>query len=135
MPRMQDRRAVVLSLLAVAIAAGACKGGLGGGPSKDEVTAELRKEAETFKAKGEQSDPILRIKSTWNIEGVDVVEQEKENRPYRGTIRFKIVTTMRDPDGTETNDRLDKTFDYEYDTREKRWLILYTPTPATPPRR
>ena len=134
-PRMQNRRAVVGSLLAVAIAAGGCKGGFGGGPSKDEVTAELRKEAESFKAKGEQSDPVLRLKSTWNIEGVDVVEQEKEGRPYRGTIRFKIVTTMRDPDGTETNDRLDKKFDYEYDTREKRWLIMYTPAPPAPARR
>jgi hypothetical protein len=125
--RMRNRRAV-LSLLAVAIAAGGCKGRFGG-PSKDEVTAELRKEAETFKQKGEQSDPVLRLKSTWNIEGVDVVEQDNENRPYRGTIRFKIVTTMRDPDGTETNDRLDKQFNYEYDVREKRWLILYTPAP------
>lgn len=125
---MQNRRAVVLSLLAVTVAAGGCKGGLGG-PSKEEVTAELRKEAETFKAKGEQSDPILRLKSTWNIEGVDVVEQEKEGRPYKGTIRFKIITTMRDPDGAETNDRLDKQFNYEYDVREKRWLILYTPAP------
>ena len=60
---------------------------------------------------------------------VDVVEQEKEGRPYKGTIRFKIITTMRDPDGAETNDRLDKQFNYEYDVREKRWLILYTPAP------
>ena len=42
---------------------------------------------------------------------------------------------MREPDGTETNDRLDKQFNYEYDTGEKRWLILYTPAPATPARR
>ena len=127
-------RPAVSTLLAVAIAAGGCKGPFGG-PSKDEVTAELRKEAESFKQKGEQSDPILRLKSTWNIEGVDVVEQpEKENRPYRGTIRFKIITTMRDADGSETNDRLDKQFTYEYDVREKRWLIMYTPTPPTPRR-
>lgn len=132
---MQDRRAVVWSLLAVTVAAGGCKGRLGG-PSKEEVTAELRKEAETFKAKGEQTDPILRLKSTWNIEGVDVVEQAgNENRPYKGTIRFKIITTMRDPDGAETNDRLDKQFHYEYDVREKRWLIQYTPAPAAPARR
>ena len=126
---MRNRRAAVWSVLAVAVVAWGCKGPFGG-PSKDDVTAELRKEAETFKQKGEQSDPVLRLKSTWNIEGVDVVEQDgNDNRPYRGTIRFKIITTMRDPDGTETNDRLDKQFNYEYDVREKRWLIMYTPAP------
>ena len=55
---------------------------------------------------------------------LDVVEQDKENRPYKGTIRFKIITTMKDADGAETNDRLDKQFNYEYDTKEKRWLIM-----------
>ena len=118
-----QHRAVVTVLLAAALALPACKGRFLG-PSKDEVTAELRKEAESFKAKGEQSNPVLRLKSTWNIEGVDVVEQDKENRPYKGTIRFKIITTMKDADGAETNDRLDKQFNYEYDTKEKRWLIM-----------
>ena len=132
---MRNRLVATLAVVSVATTLAGCKLGGIGGPSKDEVTAELRKEAETFKQKGEQTDPILRMKSTWNIEGVDVVEQEKEGRPYRGTIRFKIVTTMRDPDGSETNDRLDKQFNYEYDTREKRWLIQYTPTPAKPARR
>lgn len=126
--------AVALTVLVVAGVVAGCKGRFGG-PSREEVTAELRKEAETFKQKGEQSDPVLRLKSTWNIEGVDVQEQEDSNRPYKGTIRFKIITTMRDPDGTETNDRLDKQFSYVYDTREKRWLIVYTPPPPTPVRR
>jgi hypothetical protein len=131
--RMANRRAAVLSLLALVLAFAACKGRFGG-PSKDDVTAELRKEAEVFKQKGEQSNPVLRLRSTWNIEGVDVVEQEgNDNRPYRGTIRFKIITTMRDADGQETNDRLDKQFNYEYDVREKRWLILASP--AAPVRR
>jgi hypothetical protein len=128
---MRNRTAAALTLLVLPAALGACKV-LRGGPSKDEVTAELRKEAEVFKQKGEQHDPVLRLRSTWNIEGVDVVEQDDENRPYKGTIRFKIVTTMRDPDGSETNDRLDKQFDYVYDVREKRWLIQYSATPARP---
>jgi len=131
---MRNRTAAAMTVLAVAAALGGCKSPFGG-PSREEVTAELRKEAEVFKQKGEQHDPVLRLKSTWNIEGVDVTEQEGDrNRPYKGTIRFKIITTMRDPDGTETNDRLDKQFDYVYDVREKRWLILYTPTPAPPAR-
>jgi hypothetical protein len=131
---MRNRIAAALALLAVAAAFTGCKGRFFG-PSKDEVTAELRKEAEAFKAKGEQHDPVLRLKSTWNIAGVDVVELEGDrNRPYKGTIRFQIITTMKDPDGTETNDRLDKTFDYVYDVREKRWLIQYAATPARPAR-
>jgi hypothetical protein len=132
---MRYRIAAALTVLAVAGFVAGCKGRFGG-PSRDEVTAALRKEAETFKQKGEQSDPVLRLKSTWNIEGVDVQEQEGDsNRPYKGTIRFKIITTMRDPDGTETNDRLDKQFSYVYDVKEKRWLIVYTPPPPTPVRR
>jgi hypothetical protein len=129
---MRNRLAATLAVLAVAAALAACKVPFGG-PSRDEVTAELRKEAEVFKQKGEQHDPVLRLKSTWNIEGVDVAEQDGDrNRPYTGTIRFKIITTMRDPDGSETNDRLDKKFDYVYDVREKRWLIQYAATPARP---
>ena len=124
---MRYRVAAFVSVLVVAGLVTACKGRFGG-PSREEVTAALRQEAETFKAKGEQSDPVLRLKSTWNIEGVDVQEQPgDDNRPYKGTIRFRIITTMRDPDGTETNDRLDKQYDYVYDVKEKRWLIVYTP--------
>jgi hypothetical protein len=131
--RMRNRVAAALTVLALAAAVAGCKTRFLG-PSKEDVTAELRKEAEVFKKKGEQNDPVLRIKSTWNIEGVDVAEQEgDDNRPYKGTIRFKIVTTMRDPDGTETNDRLDKQFHYAYDVREKRWLIQVAP--AAPARR
>ena len=130
---MQNRAAAALTVLALAAAVAGCKTRFGG-PSKEEVTAELRKEADVFKQKGEQNDPILRMKSTWNIEGVDVTEQAgDDNRPYKGTIRFKIVTTMKDPDGTETNDRLDKQFHYVYDVREKRWLIQASP--AAPVRR
>jgi hypothetical protein len=129
---MRNRIAATLTVLAVAAALAGCKGRFGG-PSREEVTAELRKEAEVFKKKGEQSDPILRLKSVWNIEGVDVVEQDDKNRPYKGTIRFKIVTTMKDPDGTETNDRLDKQFNYVYDVREKRWLIQVAALPPARP--
>lgn len=125
------RNCIAVALIVLAMAGGACKGPFGG-PSREEVTAELRKEAETFKAKGEQSDPVLRMKSTWNIEGVDVQEQDGDkNRPYKGTVRFKIITTMRDPDGSETNDRLDKQFNYVYDVTAKRWMIVYTPPPPT----
>jgi hypothetical protein len=124
---MPNRIAVALTVLAVAT--GGCKGRFFG-PSREEVTAELRKEAETFKAKGEQSDPVLRLKSTWNIEGIDVQEQAGDkNRPYTGTVRFKIITTMHDSDGAVTNDQLDKQFNYVYDVTAKRWLIVYTPPP------
>jgi hypothetical protein len=129
---MRNRDAAALAVVVLAVAALGCKGRFGR-PSREDVTAELRKEAEVFKQKGEQNDPILRVKSVWNIEGVDVVEQEgDDNRPYKGTIRFKIITSMKDPDGTETNDRLDKQFQYVYDVREKRWLIQVAPVAPLP---
>jgi hypothetical protein len=40
---------------------------------------------------------------------------------------------MKDPDGTETNDRLDKQFNYVYDVREKRWLIQVAALPPARP--
>ena len=101
------------------------------GPSREDVLAELRKEAESFKQKGDTVDPKLRLKSTWNIESVDVQELSGDrNRPYKGTIRFKIITTMHDADGSVTNDQLDKQFDYVYDVPSKRWLIQYTAAPV-----
>lgn len=129
MRAMLNRVAASLAVLA-ALAVGACKGPFGG-PSREDVLADLRKEAESFKAKGEQ--PLLGVKSVWNIDAVDVQEHSGDrNRPWKGTVRFKIITTMQDADGQMTNDQLQKQFDYLYDVKEKRWLIQYSATPARP---
>ena len=131
---MHVRLASVLVALA-SVTVPACNLGGPGKPSRDEAQSLLRQEAEKFAKDGEQVDPILRVKSRWNIEGVDVQEQDDKNRPYRGTIRYKIITTMQDADGSVTNDQLDKQFNYAYDAVQKRWLILPGSGPAAPVRR
>lgn len=100
-------------------------------PSREAVVSLLQTEAQAMKKDGEQIDPVLGVKSTWTVEGVDVQEQPGDRaRPWRGSIRFRIENRMRDADGTITNDRVDKKFDYLYDAAGTRWLIQYSPSPA-----
>jgi hypothetical protein len=109
-------------------AAVACKMGLGR-PSRETVLPLLQKEADDIKQKGEKGSPGLGIKQTWNIAGIDVQEQPDDNRPWRGTIRFNIVTESKDPDGAVYRDQKEKNFDYAYDVTAKRWMMTVTPTP------
>ena len=93
-------------------------------PTREVVLPLLQQEAASIKADGEKVNPALGVKSTWNIEAVDVQEQpENKDQPWHGTIRFKIETKMRDADGTETNDRLDKRFNYAYDLATGKWRM------------
>jgi hypothetical protein len=92
--------------------------------TREAVLPLLEKEAAAMKADGERMDPGLGVKSTWSVESVEVSEQAgNAAQPWRGTIRFKIQTRMRDADGTETNDRLDKRFDYAYDQASGQWRM------------
>jgi hypothetical protein len=100
-------------------------------PSRDEVMALLQGEAADMKKGGEQMDPKLRVKVVWNVDGIDLVEQDDPKRPWNGTVRFKIVSTMHDADGTETNDLLRKNFTYVYDTATQKLLF---PSSTTPPK-
>ena len=100
------------------------------GPSRDEVLALLQGEANEMKKGGEKMDPKLGVKAVWNIEGIDVEEQPNDSaHPWKGTVRFKIVSTMHDADGTETNDLLRKNFTYVYDTATKKLLFQSSTTP------
>jgi hypothetical protein len=99
-------------------------------PSREEVVALLQAEANDMKQGGEKMDPKLGVKAVWNIEGIDVVEQPNDSaHPWKGTVRFKIVSTMHDADGSETNDVIRKNFSYVYDTDTKKLLFQSSTTP------
>jgi len=93
-------------------------------PSKDQVTALLRAEAESLQKEGERVDPALGVAATWNIAAVDVAERPGDAaKPWNGTIRFSIESRTRDPDGSKTADRFEKTFQYAFDAASGRWQM------------
>jgi hypothetical protein len=87
----------------------------------------LQKEAETMKAAAEKPDPKfapLGVKSTWTVAAVEVQEQAgNKSQPFRGTIRFRIESEMKEFDGTPLKQTLDKKFDYVYDVAAKKWQL------------
>jgi hypothetical protein len=122
-------RAAAVCSLAVFLLGGCNLRGLSG-PSRDEVLALLQGEANDMKKGGEKMDPKLGVKAVWNIEGIDVEEQPSDSaHPWKGTVRFKIVSTMHDADGSETNDVLRKNFTYVYDSATKKLLFQSSTTP------
>ena len=114
---------VAVCFLAVLVVGGCNLRGLSG-PSRDEVLTLLQAEAADMKKGGEKMDPKLGVKAVWNVEGIDLVEQPNDSaHPWKGTVRFKIVSTMHDADGSETNDVIRKYFSYVYDTATKKLLF------------
>jgi hypothetical protein len=85
----------------------------------------LQSEAEGLKRDGEKPLPGMGVTSVWAIEAVEVQEQKDDNRPWRGTVRFRIESSMREPDGTISKDTIKKTFNYAYDAPLKKWLVQY----------
>ena len=123
-------RGAAVCSLAVLVLAGCNLRGLSG-PSRDEVLALLQAEANDMKKGGEKMDPKLGVKAVWNVEGIDVEEQPNDSaHPWKGTVRFKIVSTMHDADGSETNDVLRKNFTYVYDSATKKLLFQSSSTPG-----
>ena len=94
-------------------------------PSKETVQAALQTEAEGLKRDGEKPIPNMGVRSVWTIEGIDIQEQKDDNRPWKGTVRFRIDSAMREPDGTISKDSIKKTFNYVYDVPLKKWLVQY----------
>ena len=113
----------LLSLVAVAVCAAACSGGVPKGSDREAAVAALQKEAEGLKRDGEKMDPALGVKATWNIVGVDVQDQPNNPaKPLTGTIKFRINSQMRDPTGP-TEHNFERSFRYEYDAGMKVWLL------------
>jgi predicted small lipoprotein YifL len=100
-------------------------------PGRGQVTPLLQREADTLKRDGEKLDPVLRVKATWTIEGVDVTERPNDpDRPWAGTIRFRIRSVMRDEQGVVTTDEFERRFDYVYTASLQRWIFQLAPSPA-----
>ena len=95
------------------------------------VTPLLQREADSLKAENEKLDPILRVKATWTIEGVDVTERPSDpDQPWAGTIRFRIKSVMRDEQGVVTTDEFERRFDYVFSAALGRWIFQLPPSPA-----
>jgi hypothetical protein len=115
--------------LLAALLAVACSAIKSDKPSRETALEGLKQEAQSLKTDGEKVDPSLGVKSIWNIEAVDVREQpNNDSRPWAGTIRFRIETTMRDVvEHRNDTQSIEKKFEYVYDVGMKRWIIQYTP--------
>jgi hypothetical protein len=122
--RNATRALLILSAVAVGVSCGVFKGMTR--PSRESVEPALRAEAEGLKRDGEKPIPGMGVKSVWTIEGIDIQEQPKdEDHPWKGTVRFRIDSAMREPDGTISKDSIKKTFNYVYDAPMKKWLVQY----------
>ena len=118
------RGSLILAVALAVAAAGACSKAGPKAPDRETVTKLLRQEAESFKKEGERIDPNLGVAATWNIDAVVVSERPGDTaKPWNGTVRFKIESRTREPDGSATTDRLDKKFDYVFDAASGRWLV------------
>jgi len=93
-------------------------------PSRGEVEALLRLEAESEKQKGEEDvNPALGVTVTYTILGVDVREQPgNEAEPWAGTIHFRIDSETPELDSTST-DSFERSYDYVFTAADSRWSI------------
>lgn len=122
------------ALLPLILAAAACGVGKPEGPKRDVVLALLNQEAQSLKADGEKVNPDFGVKATWNVQGVEVREQPNDaDRPWVGTIKFKIHSQMREVDGSTVSNEFEKRFDYVYSLTLKKWIIQYVPPTPAPP--
>ena len=101
------------------------------GPGRDALLALLQQEAQTLKSDGEKLDPVLRVRATWTVEGIDVQERPGDtDRPWAGTIRFRIRSETRDADGSVAVDEFQRQFHYVYTASLDRWIFQMPPSPA-----
>ena len=121
----------VVILAAALVGIAACRPKAPDTPGREVVTPLLQREADGLKAENEKLDPILRVKATWTIEGIDVTERPNDpDRPWEGTIRFRIQSVMRDEQGVVTTDEFERRFDYVFSTTLGRWIFQLPPSPA-----
>jgi predicted small lipoprotein YifL len=130
----RDRTAGIVVLAAALLGLAAC--GLRGpkAPGREVVTPLLQKEANDLKASGEKLDPVLGVKATWAIAGIDVTERPNDpDRPWAGAIRFRIRSETKDTDGAVLVDEMDRRFDYLYFASLGKWVFQLPPSPAPQP--
>ncbi|HSD26065.1 MAG TPA: hypothetical protein VLL75_02125 [Vicinamibacteria bacterium] len=131
---MRRERTAGVVVLAALLGVAAC-GRMGSkAPGRAVVTPLLQKEANDLKASGEKLDPVLRVKATWAIAGIDVTERPNDpDRPWAGAIRFRIRSETKDTDGAVVVDEFDRRFDYLYSTALGKWIFQLPPSPAPKP--
>ena len=88
---MREARAQGIVIFAAILAAVAACGRKGPErPAREAVTPLLQREAEDLKLSGEKLDPVLRVKATWTIAGIDVTDRPGDaDRPWAGTIALQ----------------------------------------------
>src|SRR4029453_6924173 len=115
---------LVAGALTLVVSTAGCGVGKLRGPTREAVTAALQQEANSLKADGEKLDPVLRVKATWTVEGLDVAERPNDaDKPWSGKIRFKIRSETKDTDGKVVVDEFNRQFDYVYTTTVNRWIF------------
>ena len=127
----RKRTAGVVAVVAALAGLAACGSRGPKPPGREELVALLQNEANDLKANGEKLDPVLGVKATWTIVGIDVAERpDDRDRPWAGTIRFRIRSETRDMDRGPVVDEFDKRFDYVYSTALAKWIFQLPPSPA-----
>jgi hypothetical protein len=127
----RDRTAGVAILATVLAAFAGCGRKGSDAPGREVVTPLLQQEADGLKRSGEKLDPVLGVKATWTIAGIDVTERPGDaDRPWAGTIRFKIRSETKDTDGAVVVDEFERRFDYVYTASVSRWIFQLAPSPA-----
>ena len=122
-------------MFGAAVMIAACSLGKPDGSQKEAVLALLQQQAQGLKQDGEKMNPDLGVKTTWNIEAVEVHEQPgNESQPWTGTIRFRIESKMKEVDGSLSTQQFEKRFDYVYSPVIKGWIIQYVPPSPAPPK-
>jgi hypothetical protein len=126
------RLAATLAVPVAAALAGAACGVVGPkGPSRETVLPLLQQEAAALKRDGEKLDPVLGVKATWTVAGIDLKQRpDDSDKPWEGTIRFKIRSETKNERGLVEVDEFEKHFDYVYNTAIKKWIFQYQPSPA-----
>jgi predicted small lipoprotein YifL len=131
---MTRATAGIVTLAAALLGLAACGPRGPKAPGREVVTPLLQKEASDLKANGEKLDPVLGVKATWTIAGIDVAERPKDpDRPWAGTIRFRIRSETKDMDGAVVVDEFDRQFDYVYSAALGKWIFQLPPSPAPQP--
>jgi hypothetical protein len=127
----RERTAGLVGVAAALVAPAACGARGPKPPAREEVLALLQQEANQLKAGGEKLDPVLGVKATWTVAGIDVTERPTDpDRPWAGKIRFKIRSETRDIERGVIVDESDKDFDYVYSATLGKWIFQLAPAPA-----
>ena len=130
----RERTAGVVAIVAALVGLTACGSRGPKPPGREALVALLQKEASDLKANYEKMDPVLGVRATWTVSGIDVAERPNDpDRPWAGTIRFRIRSETKDMDRGVVVDEFDKTFHYVYSTTLGKWIYQEPASPAPQP--